>query len=426
MTKPFTAADILLPAAGTDLSRFAALACDQFTSEPAYWAEAERIAEGVPSTLHLTLPEAYLDAPDVGARMDTIHDTMRRYLDTVLTRRLHGFVYVERTTDSGTRQGLVGAVDLDAYSYDSAAPALVRPSERTVPERIPPRLAVRRGAALETPHIMMLLDDARKTIVEPLAERYAGRECLYDIPLMLGGGTVRGWAVTDADEVAALENAIAALGTPGAFAEKYPAAAGRAPFALAVGDGNHSLACAKAYWEELKPTILEPARANHPARYCLAEVVNLHSGALTFAPIHRAVFGVPLPALLADFTHFLAARGASVTADGAGQVFTFFDGAHTERRAVQNAPCALAVETMENWLTAFLAETPAARVDYIHDEESLRGIVRAQPGAVGIVMPPIDKDNLLLGVAQGGVLPKKAFSMGNAREKRYYLECRGL
>lgn len=426
MTKPFTAADILLPAAGTDLSRFAVLACDQFTSEPAYWAEVERIAAGVPSTLHLTLPEAYLDAPDVGARIETIHDTMRRYRETVLTQCLHGFVYVERTTDSGTRQGLVGAVDLEAYSYDPAAPSLVRPSERTVPARIPPRLSVRRGAALETPHIMMLLDDAQKTILEPLAKQCEGRECLYDVPLMLGGGTVRGYAITDAEEIAALENAIAALGTPEAFAEKYPAAAQCAPFALAVGDGNHSLACAKAYWEELKPTVPEAARASHPARYCLAELVNLHGSALCFAPIHRVVFGVSLPDLMADFRCFLAAHGASAAESGAGQAFTFFDPAHTERCTVQGAPFALAVETMENWLTEFLTENPAAKVDYIHDEESLRAIVQAQPGAVGIVMPPIDKEKLLSGVAQGGVLPKKAFSMGTAREKRYYLECRGL
>ena len=225
--KPFIAADILLPAPQTDMGLWPALACDQFTSQPEYWQKAEALTQNAPSTLHITLPEAYLESPDVDGRIAAIHTAMADYRARVLTRGVHGFVYVERATQSGVRQGLVGAVDLEAYSYEKGSAPLVRPSENTIVERIPPRLAVRRGAPLETPHIMMLLDDAACGVVEPFAKKKAALEKLYDTELMLGGGHIAGWAVTDAADIAAVENAVAALGTQAAFDAKYPAAAGR-------------------------------------------------------------------------------------------------------------------------------------------------------------------------------------------------------
>lgn len=420
--KPFVAADLLLPNEKTNMALWPALACDQFTSQPEYWRQAEALVGDAPSTLRITLPEVYLESPDKDARIAAIHTAMRRYQRGVLTRAVHGFVYVERTTQSGVRQGLVGAVDLEAYSYEPGQTPPVRPSERTVPERIPPRLAVRRGASLETPHIMMLIDDAARAVIEPFAAKKATRAPLYDTELMLGGGRAAGWAVTDAADCAAIENAVAALGAQEVFDAKYPEAAGRPPLAVAVGDGNHSLATAKAYWEELKPTLSEAERQTHPARWCLAELVNVHSPALLIEPIHRVVFGISAAELAAEFCTFAAAHGAARCA--AGQTFRFVGAQREETVCLQNAPWPLAVGTADAFLTELAARGGALRVDYIHGEASVRAL--AGPDVAGLLLPDFAKSDLFRGVALGGVLPKKTFSMGHAEEKRYYLECRAL
>ena len=252
----FVAADILLPAEGTPLDPWACIAVDQFTSQPEYWQRAEELAKDHPSTLHIVLPEAYLGTPQEEQRLHDIRDTMEQYRIRVLTRQVHGYVYVERTQmDGSIRQGLVGAVDLEAYDYAPGSHTAIRPSESTVVERIPPRLKVRRGALLETPHVMMLADDAGKTLIEPIGACKEELPLLYDGELMLGGGHLRGWAVEDPARIAQIDAALAALADPEAFARRWPAAAGQTPMVLAVGDGNHSLATAKAYWEELKPTL---------------------------------------------------------------------------------------------------------------------------------------------------------------------------
>lgn len=423
--KPFVAADILLPEETTDMARWPALACDQFTSQPEYWRQAEALVGDAPSTLRITLPEVYLDSPEKDARIAAIHAAMRRYQKDVLTRAVHGFVYVERATPSGVRQGLVGAVDLEAYSYEPGQTPPVRPSERTVAERIPPRLAVRRGAPLETPHIMMLIDDAARAVIEPFAAKKEALAPLYDTELMLGGGRAAGWAVTDAADCAAIENAVAALGTQDVFDAKYPDAAGRPPLAVAVGDGNHSLATAKAYWEELKPTLSEAERQTHPARWCLAELVNVHCPALLMEPIHRVVFGLSAAELAAALCAFAAAHGAARCAAGAeGQTFRFVGADGGETVCLQNAPWPLAVGTADAFLTELAARRPELRVDYIHGEEHVRALAKAN--AAGLLLPDFAKSDLFRGVALGGVLPKKTFSMGHAEEKRYYLECRAL
>lgn len=429
--KPFIASDILLPAPQTDLGLWPALACDQFTSQIEYWRKAEALVKNVPSTLHITLPEAYLESPDVHRRIADIHTAMSDYCARVLTRSIHGFVYVERATQSGVRQGLVGAVDLEAYSYEKGDAPLVRPSENTIVERIPPRLAVRRGAPLETPHIMMLLDDAACGVVEPFAKKKAALEKLYDTELMLGGGHIAGWAITDAADIAAVENAVAELGTQQTFDAKYPDAAGRPPLAAAVGDGNHSLATAKAYWEEVKAALSPAARQSHPARWCLVELVNVHSPALGIEPIHRALFGVSETELTDAFLSFAVRHGAQVCGmAGAQQTFCFVDAASAKQGAaghvkcLKNAPWPLAVGTLDVFLTEFLAAHPDVKVDYIHGADNVRALARA--GAVGILLPDFAKSDLFRGVVLGGVLPKKTFSMGHAEEKRYYLECRRI
>lgn len=434
MQTVFQTTDILLPQEHATMALWPALACDQFTSQPSYWQQAEALCEHAPSTLHITLPEVYLGSVGVESRISAIHQTMRTYAETVLTKQVHGFVYTERTFPDKPqpRCGLVGAVDLEQYSYEKGAHPLVRPSENTVVDRIPPRLAVRRGAPLETPHILMLIDDAACEIIEPFAAAKAGLTQVYDTDLMLGGGHITGWAVTDKAMTDAVEAAVAHFGTQAAFDAHYPAAKGGAPLAVAVGDGNHSLATAKAYWEELKATLTPAEQAEHPARYCLVELVNVHSAAIEIEPIHRAVFGTDATTFTGAFSAWLSAQGADLDVRGLDtpadvQRFTFVagnaGGADFVER-VKNAPHPLAVGTLEQFLAVFCAEHTGVTVDYIHGEAAVREL--AQKGAVGILLPDFAKSDLFRGVVLGGVLPKKTFSMGEATEKRYYLECRSI
>ena len=422
----FTAADILLPAAGVPLDPWACIAVDQFTSQPEYWQRAEHLADGKPSTLHIVLPEAYLGTPQEAERLESIRRTMEEYRKTVLTRKVHGYVYVERTQMDGTvRQGLVGAVDLDAYDYAKGSKPAIRPSESTVVERIPPRLKVRRGATLETPHVMMLADDADCTLIEPIGLMKNQLPPLYDGELMLGGGHLRGWAVEDPALIAQIDSALAALADPAAFARRWPAAKGQQPMVLAVGDGNHSLATAKAYWEELKPTLSEEQRRTHPARWCLAEVCNVHSPAIEIEPIHRVVFGVDARELYAALDAWDQQQGSSTTMSD--QRLRLADAHGESAVALANPPAPLTVGSVEAFLADFLPAHPGVTVDYIHGESTALALASdpAKP-ATAILLPDFAKADLFKGVVLGGVLPRKTFSMGHAEEKHYYIECRKI
>jgi len=422
----FTAADILLPAAGVPLDPWACIAVDQFTSQPEYWQRAEHLADGKPSTLHIVLPEAYLGTPQEAERLESIRRTMEEYRKSVLTQKVHGYVYVERTQMDGTvRQGLVGAVDLDAYDYAKGSKPAIRPSESTVVERIPPRLKVRRGATLETPHVMMLADDADCTLIEPIGLMKNQLPPLYDGELMLGGGHLRGWAVEDPALIAGIDAALAALADPAAFARRWPAAKGQQPMVLAVGDGNHSLATAKAYWEELKPTLSEEQRRTHPARWCLAEVCNVHSPAIEIEPIHRVVFGVGARELYAALDAWDQQQGSSTTMSD--QRLRLADAHGESAVALANPPAPLTVGSVEAFLADFLPAHPGVTVDYIHGESTALALASdpAKP-ATAILLPDFAKADLFKGVVLGGVLPRKTFSMGHAEEKRYYIECRKI
>ena len=429
MANCFLPAEILLPPAGTPLDPWACIAVDQFTSEPAYWQRAEARAAHQPSTLHIVLPEAYLGTPEEPARLAEIRASMQAYHESLLTRRVHGYVYVERTLQDGlVRQGLVGMVDLEAYSYTPGEKPAIRPSEQTVVARIPPRLAVRRGAVLETPHVMMLADDRDDTLIGPVARSKAALPLLYEGELMLGGGHLAGWAVEEPDLIAGIDAALAALGDPEAFAARWPAAAGQPPMVLAVGDGNHSLATAKAYWEECKAALPLAAQATHPARYCLAEVCNVHSPAIEIEPIHRVVFGASAAETAAAFAAWGARNGVEKAADAApAQTFTVADAAGETVVALAASPDPLTVGTVEHFLTDWLSERRDLQLDYIHGAASARALAAdpARPAAA-LLLPPFEKSDLFRGVVLGGVLPRKTFSMGHAEEKRYYNECRSL
>ena len=420
----FTAADILLPAANIPLDPWACIAVDQFTSQPEYWQRAEALAAGKPSTLHIVLPEAYLGTEQEAARLQSIRRTMEEYRQSVLTRKVHGYVYLERIQMDGTvRQGLVGAVDLEAYDYAKGTKPAIRPSESTVVERIPPRLKVRRGATIETPHVMMLADDADCTLVEPIGLVKDKLPQLYDGELMLGGGRLRGWAVEDPALIAQIDAALAKLADPDEFARRWPVAKGQQPMVLAVGDGNHSLATAKAYWEELKPTLTEAQRKTHPARWCLAEVCNVHSPAIEIEPIHRVVFGVAVKELFAALDAWDQQQGSSTTMSD--QRLRLADAHGESAVALANPPAPLTVGSVEAFLADYLPKHPGVTVDYIHGENVAMSLA-ADPTkpATAILLPDFAKADLFKGVVLGGVLPRKTFSMGHAEEKRYYNECR--
>ena len=271
----------------------------QFTSDRAYWEQADAFVRGCPSTPRLILPEVYLEDKDAAQRVENIHASMDESSRDVLTRAVDGFVYDQRTEQSGrVRQALVGKIDLEAYSYENGARSAIRPSQRTVTERIPLRMAVRRGAVLETHHVMMLADDPGCTLVEPIGARKSDLKKLYEGDLMQGGGHIAGWAVEHPAMLAQIDAALSALGSQQPFDARYHQARGAKPLTLSVGDDNHSLAAAKACWEELKPTLTPEERETHPARWCLAEVCNVHSPPIEIEPIHRVLFNVDRGAVL--------------------------------------------------------------------------------------------------------------------------------
>ena len=425
-TSCFSPAHILLPAEQIPLEQWGCVACDQFTSDRTYWEKAAQAAAGGPSALNLILPEVCLEDGDVSGKVETIHRTMDEYARSVLTRAVDGFVYVERTEQSGrVRQGLVGRIDLEAYSYAEGAKPAIRPSEHTVESRIPPRMAVRRGATLETPHVMMLADDPDCTLIEPIGAQKDRLRKVYEGDLMLGGGHIAGWAVEDPALLEQIDRAVTALGSQEAFDAKYPEAKGQPPLTLAVGDGNHSLASAKACWEELKKTLAPEQQLTHPARWCLAEVCNVHSPAIEIEPIHRVLFNVDCGAVLLALIAWSDSNAAGICFGDAKQQSFTLAGPHVANVLSFEHPVApLTVGTIDAFIEYFTARHIEARVDYIHDEPAVRALCKQ--GGVAFLMPPFAKSDLFKGVVMGGVLPRKTFSMGHAEEKRYYFECRKI
>ena len=382
-------ADILLPRAGVAPEKWAVVACDQFTAQPEYWQRADALVGDAPSALRLILPEAWLD--DSEARVPAIHRAMGQYLadGTLAVAVKDGFVLTERTTPAGVRPGLVAALDLEAYDYTPGSASLIRATEGTVLERVPPRARIRAGAP-----------------VEPLLERRDSLRPLYDFELMLGGGHLKGWAVED-EATRGVFDAIDALN------------AKADGLLYAVGDGNHSLAAARQCWLAVRDTLTPKERATHPARWALVELVNLACPALVFEPIHRALFGVDPAALMDAWRERLRSEGADL---GEGDDLVAFDGAgRTWRFKSAEHPLA----RLQTFLDEWLAGHPGARIDYIHGEDALRGLIN-RPDALGLMPRAFDKAELFDAIRRHGALPRKTFSMGEATEKRYYMEARRI
>lgn len=383
-------ADIYLPQ-GQDLTKWAVIACDQYTSQPAYWEEVERVAGDAPSTLNIVQPEVYLDNAET--RLQNVYASMNEYLEKgILTKQVeNGFVVTERTTPSGIRPGLVCAVDLESYDFTPGTDKMIRATEGTVLERIPPRVKIREKAPLECPHIMVLIDDPACTVVEPLYEAVKSTAALYDFELMCRGGHLRGWGISGIQ--------------PGLKAALEKLLSDNDGFLYAVGDGNHSLATAKACH---KP-------GDESTRYALVEIVNLHCPALSFEPIHRVMFGLSAKAALESFKKYLEGRGLSWKQ---GSSIRFTDGTEDSGIDVTGAGNVLDVTLVQPWLD----EMDYTRItDYIHGEEAVREICKAK-NASGILLGSMDKSALFPSVKRNGVLPRKSFSMGEADEKRFYME----
>lgn len=394
------------------LEDWAVIACDQFTSQPDYWQAVRSQTAGKPSAYHITFPEAELGG-DRAARISSINESMRRCLEIGLFRAFpDSFVYVERTLlDGSIRRGLVGVIDLEAYSYASDAVSPIRATEQTVVERIPPRVQIRKDAPLETSHVMLLADDEADGILSACQAQKDALPKVYDFLLMQGGGHITGWLLSGS----AAESVQRAVDAYERGAEARYAAEGRAPLVYAVGDGNHSLATAKTCWEALKEQDPSLAGSAHPARYAMVELQNIHDAAQQFEPIHRILTGVSPAALLEALSTLCAPRGHTVRWAAGERVGTV-----TLNSALGELPVAILQPFLDRWLIKRGGE-----IDYIHGEDVAVRLAR-QDNAAAFLLPNISKADFFRGIVHDGVLPRKTFSMGHAREKRYYLECRRI
>ncbi len=418
MEKCYLGADILLPDfKNNDPKKWAVVACDQFTSEPEYWRDAEAIVKDAPSTLKMILPEVYLEESE--NRIPKINHTMIEYERELLCKYPDSMIYVERTQSDGTvRHGIVMAIDLEAYDYRRGADSLIRATEATVVERIPPRVAIRRGAVLEAPHVMLLIDDPKRTVIEGLVGADCGK-VLYDFELMLGGGRIKGRLIEEKYKTV-IADALDDLITPKAMMDKYGDGE-LAPLLFAVGDGNHSLASAKAAYEEIKDKIGKSAAETHPARYALVEVVNIHDEALKFEPIYRIVTDVDCESFISELDEYLKA----LSGDAGEQRIDYVYGDKKGTLVVNSAEQQLTVGTLQKFIDEYIARNPEAKVDYIHGEDSVNALAQ-KSNSIGFLFDGMEKSQLFKTVIFDGALPRKTFSMGHATDKRYYIECRKI
>ena len=403
MKNSFKPCDILLPK-HVDMKKWSVVACDQYTSQPEYWERVRSFIGQAPSTLHLMLPEVNLE----NAQPEMIYNTMKQYMADGMFRTLpNTLIYLKRTLNDGSlRQGLIGALDLECYDYHKGAASLCRATEGTVEERLPPRIRIREKAPIEMPHIMVLIDDPQYTVIEALESRQEKFSKIYDFELMEQGGKVQGFAI-DEKQAAPILDALYAL-----------AEGQKDPLLFAMGDGNHSLATAKVCYENLKKELGEEAK-NHPARYCLVELTNLHSPALQFEPIHRIVINTDTEKLMA----YLKERGLREGGAFEQKIQVVQKGIATEW-SFEEESSKLAVGSLQNLLDQYLADN-AGTVDYIHGEEITKEL-SMEEDSIGFILPDVAKESLFPTVIKDGALPRKTFSMGHAHDKRFYLECRRI
>ncbi len=418
MNIPFKRGNILLPK-NTDMTKWSVVACDQYTSEPEYWNDVEKIVGDAPSTLKLTLPEIYLEDENISERIAKINSNMKALLDEdFFNEYKDSMIYLERTQSDGKiREGLIGVVDLEAYSYEKGAETPIRATEKTVIERIPPRVKIRENAPLELPHIMILIDDDKKQIIENLKNKVSEDDIVYDFDLMKNGGHVKGYLLNEEtmDEV---DKGLKELADKEVFAKKYDVN-NKEVLLFAMGDGNHSLATAKACYEKLKEIMSEEEYLNNPARYALVELVNLHSPALEFEAINRVIFNTEPEKLLNSLKEYY-----QINKDGNGQKIEVITNDVDEKWYIENPKSNIAVGSIQIFLDEYLKNNEG-KIDYIHGEETTKNLAK-QSGNVGFIFEAMPKNELFKTVILDGSLPRKTFSMGHSYDKRYYLESRKI
>ena len=414
--KTFSVGNILLPKNGTDMSKWSVVACDQYTSEPEYWSEVSSFVGDAPSTLRITFPEIYLEDGDGDERIKNINSTMEKYIsDGLFMSAESKYIYVERTQRNGKiRRGLMGVVDLEEYDYTAGSQSKIRATEGTVLERIPPRVKIRKNAKLEVPHIMLLIDDADKRVIEPLDAAKKNFETAYNFTLMQNSGSIRGYFV-DKNEEKRIDEELARLADVTLFNKKYNVS-NKGVLQFAVGDGNHSLATAKECWRRVKETLSPEEYDTHPARYALCELVNLHDTSLEFEAIHRVVFDVDTEKMRRALAEYYE------LSDNAEQKFIIVTEKGSEEIGIANPTSNLTVGSLQKFIDNYLKEN-GGKVDYIHGEDVVRRLGK-EKGNAGFILPVISKESFFPTVISDGALPRKTFSMGDAWDKRFYLEAR--
>jgi uncharacterized protein (DUF1015 family) len=389
----------ILPKDGVEMNKWAVVACDQFTSEPEYWASVDQLVGEVPSTLRLVYPEVFLENIDKRERIIRINEKMEQYLSGgTLEEKFEGMMAVKRWTSKGKiRKGLVVCLDLEKYDYKKGSKSLIRATEGTVESRIPPRLEIRENAWVELPHIMVLIDDPDHKVIDPIWNK--DWEKIYGFDLMMNGGMIEGYRIDNESEWMRIAQELGKLTTGGGFL-------------YAMGDGNHSMATAKAHWEVVKTTLSEEEKANHPARFAMVELVNIHDCALDFEPIHRVLFGVDE----VDLENYLSGEGMGVEMISSGVKKTI---------KLKEVGSQLTVGNLQIMLDEYLATHEGVKIDYVHGTLAVEKLASSVDN-VGFLLPTLKKEELFPAVEKDGALPRKTFSMGEPQEKRFYLEARKI
>ena len=401
--KTIKAPHILLPKAGIDMNAWAVIACDQFTSQLDYWQDVEKIVGNKPSTLRMMFPEAYLGKVNEEEFIKKTNSTIEQYLnDGTLVDQGECFILVDRSTpDVKRRLGLMIAIDLEDYTYEKGIKSLIRASEATIVDRIPPRLKIRQDAAVELPHILFLFDDKKRSIIEDLYAKRGDFQKIYDFDLMKNGGHITGYKISDTKPIIAKFEKLLKENDNGLL--------------FIVGDGNHSLATAKAHWDKIKVNLSQIERENHPARFALVEALNIYDEGLIFEPIHRVIFNVK-----DDFVN-----GLKEVLKGENKSYLYsLEKGKIDISIPKSGP--LAYEIVQSYIDNYLKNNPNSSVDYIHDEDQTIEVAKAHPNSVALIMPALTKSDIFAYIALDKVLPRKAFSMGHAVEKRYYLESKKI
>jgi len=426
---------ILMPSKDISMEKWAVVACDQYTSERDYWKDVEKNTKDSPSTLNLVFPECYLEDPNPDERIKNINQNMDKYIkEEVLVETEQAFFLVKRNTGSGKpRYGLMVALDLEAYDYTKDSTSLIRATEGTIIDRIPPRKKIRINAPLELPHILVLIDDPGKTVIEPLISQINKLEQVYDFDLMKESGHISGYKVSNTDLTEKIISALEELNNKEKFKEKYSK---EDVLLYAMGDGNHSLATAKATWEEIKTNSKNNDIMNHPARWALVELENIYDEGIIFEPIHRVLFNVNTDKFFNEIQKISSYKFKEIDSiekimelirnqTGSEQSAGYCDSEKKGIITIENPSATIPAGTFQKIIDKYIINNKKSNVDYIHGKDVTLKL-GSENNNCGIFLPAVDKNDFFRTVIMDSAFPRKTFSMGEAHEKRFYIESRKI